>query len=87
MSADVDTLRRGAKAARDEWADETSGPFANAARIHLAVADWLDTAGADVWAHGPLCICGTGCDACDDNLWEPHARDALVVARAYLGES
>lgn len=53
--------------------------------VALAVADWLDTAGADIWAHGPLCECGTGCDACDDNLWEPHARDALAVARAYLG--
>lgn len=53
--------------------------------VALAVADWLDTAGADIWAHGPLCECGTGCDACDDNLWEPHARAALVVARTYLG--
>lgn len=55
--------------------------------VALAVADWLDTAGADIWAHGPLCECGTGCDACDDSLWEPHARDAITVARAYLGES
>ena len=53
--------------------------------VALAVADWLHTAGADLWAHGPLCICTTGCDACDDNLWEPHVRDALAVARAYLG--
>jgi hypothetical protein len=55
--------------------------------VGLALADWLDTAGADIWAHGPLCECGTGCDACDDNLWEPHARAALVVARLILGES
>ena len=55
--------------------------------VALAVADWLHTAAADIWAHGPLCECGTGCDACDDNLWEPHARDALTVARTYLGEA
>lgn len=48
--------------------------------VALAVADWLHTAGADLWAHGPLCECGTGCDACDDNLWEPHARAALALA-------
>lgn len=51
------------------------------------VADWLDIAGADLWAHGPLCECGTGCDACDDNLWEPHARQALLIARHYLGRT
>jgi hypothetical protein len=50
----------------------------------LAVADWPDTAGADLWAHGPL-HCADGCDECDDDLWMPHARRALAVARAYLG--
>ena len=54
--------------------------------VALAVADWLRTAAMDIWAHGPLCECGTGCDTCDDNLWEPHARRALAVARAYLNE-
>lgn len=53
--------------------------------VALAVADWLDTAGADLWAHGPLCECGSGCLDCDDDLWQPHVRRALAVARAYLG--
>jgi len=53
--------------------------------IALAVADWLDTAGADLWAHGPLCECGSGCLDCDDDMWQPHVRRALAVARAYLG--
>jgi hypothetical protein len=83
MSADL--LRRAASEIREHYSAEsmgmpTSDPFM------YAVADWLTVAGADIWAHGPLCECGTGCDACDDNLWEPHARAALTVARAYLGE-
>ena len=53
--------------------------------VALAVAGWLDTAGADLWAHGPLCECGSGCLDCDDDLWQPHVRRALAVARAYLG--
>lgn len=52
-----------------------------------AVADWLRTAGADLWAHGPLCYCDDGCMKCDDELWAPHVRRALAVARAYLGRS
>lgn len=52
--------------------------------VALAVADWLTTAGADLWAHGPLC-CEDGCMKCDDDLWAPHVRRALAVARAYLG--
>lgn len=52
-----------------------------------AVGEWLDTAGADLWAHGPLCDCGSGCHECDDSLWQPHVRRALAVARALLGES
>lgn len=55
--------------------------------VALAVADVLHQAAMDLWAHGPLCICTTGCDACDDNLWEPHVRNALALARAYLGET
>lgn len=54
--------------------------------VALVVADWLETAGADLWAHGPLCECGSGCHDCDDSLWQPHVRRALAVARAYLGE-
>lgn len=52
--------------------------------VALAVADWLDTAGADLFAHGPLC-CDDGCMECDDVLWMPHVRRAIAVARAYLG--
>ena len=51
----------------------------------LMVADWLDTAGADLWAHGPL-HCADGCAECDDELWAPHVRRALIVARTYLKE-
>ena len=50
--------------------------------VGLALADWLDTAGADLWAHGPLCECGSGCFDCDDSLWQPHVRRALTVAEA-----
>ena len=53
--------------------------------VALAVADWLDTAGADLWAHGPLCECRSGCYECDDIAWQPHVRRALAVADAYLG--
>lgn len=71
------------------------GPQANDDAVHiaswhpavaLAVADWLDTAGADLWAHGPLCCeAEYGCDECDGILWMQHVRRALTVARAYLG--
>ena len=54
--------------------------------VALAVADALDTAGADLWAHGPLC-CPDGCSECDDDLWAPHVRRALAIARAYVGEA
>ena len=51
--------------------------------VGLALADWLVTAGADLWAHGPL-HCDAGCHDCDDDLWMPHVRAALDVARAIL---
>lgn len=55
--------------------------------FHRAVADSLDTAGADLWAHGPLCCEGEhGCNECDGILWMQHVRRALAVARAYRGE-
>lgn len=82
MSAEV--LRQAATLMRQECL-AVRRPYGRDEKFKSAVADWLDTAGADIWAHGPLCECTTGCDACDDNLWEPHARDALTVARAYLG--
>lgn len=56
-------------------------------RRWLPVADWITTAGADLWAYGPLpCACSDGCYECDDLLWAPHVRRALAVARAYLNE-
>ena len=51
--------------------------------VALLVADWLDTAGADLWAHGPLCCTG-GCEDCDDVPWAPHVRRALALAHACL---
>lgn len=48
-----------------------------------AIAAWIDTAAADLWAHGPLC-CAEGCMDCDDDLWAPHVRRALAASRAYL---
>ena len=51
--------------------------------VALAVADLLDTAGADLWAYGPLCECGGGCNDCDDSLWQPYARRALVLCDAW----
>lgn len=83
MSAEL--LRRAANQARRE-ADlmETSS---RDAQRHRAIADWLDLSASDAWAWGPMCPCGDVCDDCDDNSWEHHARKALVVARAYLGEA
>lgn len=51
--------------------------------VALALADWLDTAGADEWAHGPHCL--TPCDDCDDDPRASHIRSALAVADAILG--
>lgn len=62
---------------------EDHGPEHERHVMWSAMADWLDTAGADLWAHGPLC-CADGCFECDDNLWAPHVRRALAVSRAYL---
>ena len=51
--------------------------------VALALADWLDVAGADEWAHGPHCL--TPCYDCDDDPRAPHIRSALAVADAILG--
>src|SRR5690606_35131009 len=51
--------------------------------VGLALADWLDTVGADEWAHGPSCL--TPCDECDDDPYAPHARRALAIADLILG--
>lgn len=69
MSAEI--LRRAAQTARDEWAGETTGPFKNAARIHLAVADLLEQT---AWR-------------CENSpIAKSNVTPALAVARAYLGE-
>ena len=75
---EIETIRRAAALMRKRVEDGMSG-----APVALAVAAWLDTAGADLWAHGPLC-CAGGCDECDDFMWQPHVRHALAVAHAYL---
>lgn len=84
MSAETITLRAAAALMR-QGSSETPG---YEDRFMLAVADWLTTAGADLWAHGLPDGCETcgGCDECDDLLHAPHVRNALAVARAYLGE-
>lgn len=54
--------------------------------VALIVAGWIDKAGADLWAHGPLTCCEDGCDECDDLLWAPHVRQALKLARKIIGQ-
>lgn len=51
--------------------------------LALALAKWLDTAGADEWAHGPHCT--VACDDCDDDPRAPHIRAALVLASLING--
>lgn len=48
------------------------------------IADWLDQAARDMWAHGFPDCCTDGCDECDDYLLGPHLRYALAFAKAYL---
>ena len=57
--------------------------------VALIVAGWIDKAGADLWAHGPLpCgMCDDGCEDCDDILWAPHVRQALKLAAKILGQT
>lgn len=83
--SDAEYLRETAALMRERAEASTLGP--RPPTFLFAVADSLITAAADIWAHGPLCECSFGCDACDDALWEPHARRALATARAYRGES
>lgn len=70
MSAEI--LREAAKTARDEWAGEASGAFKKAARVHLAVADWMDRI-AWAWEIAP------------DTRGRVGGEEALTVALAYLG--
>lgn len=78
------TLRRAAALIRERAEEPVAQPERWPQAVALPLAAWLDTAGADLWAHGPL-HCADGCMECDDDLWMPHARAALAVARAYLG--
>lgn len=50
----------------------------------IILADWIRVSAMDLWAHGPLCECGSVCDECDDSLWERHTRQALIYAKFYL---
>ena len=77
----VQTLREGAKRLTRGAGHLSPG---DATQAH-AVAEFLTRAGEDIWAHGPLCECGDSCDVCDDSLWEPYARTALVIAEGIVG--
>lgn len=56
--------------------------------VALALADWLDKAGADWFAfgdedhHRPE---HEPCDYCDDDPYGPHLRSALTIARLING--
>lgn len=85
MRADAETeaiLRDG-----DPYYDDEASCYERAwlPAVALVVADWLDTAGADLWAHGLPECCSDGCDVCDDDPFAPHIRAALRVSLAYLG--
>lgn len=70
-------LRETAAAMRREH-----GPDHERHAMWAAMADWIDLAGSDEWAFGPL-HCADGCDVCDDDLWAHHVRAAHAVAAAY----
>ncbi|CCI53015.1 hypothetical protein BN13_280012 [Nostocoides jenkinsii Ben 74] len=53
--------------------------------LRIAIADWLDAAAADEWAHGPHCL--TPCEDCDDDPRAAHVRRALAVATVVLAAS
>ena len=69
--------------------DDSDGPhiMAWSPAVALAVADWLDVAARDLWAHGTDCytVGHEPCWECDDDGMAPHVRSALAVAHAYLG--
>lgn len=69
MSA-AEELREAAEVVRSEWQAETRGPFKEAARIHLAVADWLDSTARFILR---------------GELPRSRDLHAIRVARAYLG--
>lgn len=56
-----------------------------APELGIAIADWLDAAAADEWAHGPRCL--TPCEDCDDDPRAAHVRRALAVATVVLAAS
>lgn len=78
----------------DSWYEDEDGeptPWHDATYITtmhpgvgLALADWLDTAGADEWAHGPTCA--EPCGDCDDDLAAPHIRAAIQIAGLINGD-
>ena len=76
----VQELRKAARTLRDKPLETILSPDAV-----TALADWLDTAGADEWAHGPHCQ--IECDDCDDDPRAPHVRRALHIARLINGST
>lgn len=82
MSADL--LRQAATILRERTRCEDCH---NSQRYDDALADWLDTAGADFFAwgnahHDPD---HEPCDYCDDDPRAEHLRRALAVARLIVG--
>lgn len=67
-------------------ADAAQAADENREAFLLRTAEWLNTAGADWWAHGGP-HCPEGCEECDDDLLAPHLRRALAAASAYLIET
>jgi hypothetical protein len=74
MSAEK--LREAAKVERAEWSGDVGGKFDKAARIHLALADWLD---AEAYRISRTIDGGTG------RTWHEAHPASLAVADAILG--
>ena len=78
----VDQFRRAAKMLRDPIRCNTNAH-------DVALADWLDEAGADYFAYGDAEHHDPdheACDDCDDDPRAPHLRHAARVARIILGD-
>ena len=89
VGADVRSVPSGGYAAADccgYQGASTNEDAAYIATMHpgvaLALADWLDKAGADCWAYGDP---DSPEFADDDDLLNPHLLSALRAAEAILG--
>ena len=76
-------LRQAAEAERAEWGGATNARlYPQASALHLALADWLDTVGADIFAYGPP---EPAAEAEEDDLLNPHLLHGLAIARLING--